>query len=311
MDLNLRQLRTFIAVVRLGSFAAAAGQLHATQSTVSVRIQELEQALGVPLFVRTHHRLTLTPKGRALIPFAERLLALAAQTLAEVGDLAAENATVRLGICEPVALTWFGAFIASAQRMFPKVRFEIDRDLSTSLSRKLRQGEIDLAMVAGPASDNRYVMRSLGKVRFSWLASPKMQIPRRALTRADILALPLVSLSDQPYEYPIIERWLGGIDHTYLITSNDMRVAIDAISRGLGISLLAENCCEEELVQGRLRVLRTSPAVPQVEFFASWRRTSYSTVVQTLGELASSESTFRGAATVRKKPSRTARRSAD
>jgi hypothetical protein len=60
---NVKQLETFITIVRLGTFAAAAEHLNATQSTVSARIQELEQDLGVVLFNRTQRKahLTATP----------------------------------------------------------------------------------------------------------------------------------------------------------------------------------------------------------------------------------------------------------
>ena len=62
MDTELA--RTFLAVVATGSFVGAAQRLHVTQSTVSVRIQRLEQSLGAELFVRNKGGAVLTPAGR-------------------------------------------------------------------------------------------------------------------------------------------------------------------------------------------------------------------------------------------------------
>lgn len=62
MDTELA--RTFLAVIAGGSFVEAAGRLHVTQSTVSMRIQRLEETLGAELFVRNKAGTTLTPSGR-------------------------------------------------------------------------------------------------------------------------------------------------------------------------------------------------------------------------------------------------------
>ena len=58
--MNMKQLETFYWVERLGSFSAAAERVHATQSTISMRIQELEQSLGVKLFDLSHRMARLT-----------------------------------------------------------------------------------------------------------------------------------------------------------------------------------------------------------------------------------------------------------
>ena len=69
--MNRKQLETFETIVRLGSFAAAAAKLNATQSTVSARIQELEESLCVQLFDRAQRKANLTTKGRELVSYAQ------------------------------------------------------------------------------------------------------------------------------------------------------------------------------------------------------------------------------------------------
>lgn len=74
--IELRNLETFVWIARLGSFRAAADRLNAAQSTLSARIDKLERQLGVPLFLRSGRRVTLSAKGRQLLDHAEQLLAL-------------------------------------------------------------------------------------------------------------------------------------------------------------------------------------------------------------------------------------------
>ena len=66
--MNLKQLEAFLAIARHGGFIEAAERLNLTQSTISVRIKELEQDLGVLLFDRSRRQIQLTPKGRCLSP---------------------------------------------------------------------------------------------------------------------------------------------------------------------------------------------------------------------------------------------------
>src|SRR6187455_1563706 len=68
MNINLRQLRAFVSIGRLGSFTKAAAALHATQPALSAQIRELEEALGVKLFDRSTRSVTLTQAGEDLSP---------------------------------------------------------------------------------------------------------------------------------------------------------------------------------------------------------------------------------------------------
>ena len=75
--MNLKHLETFAWIARLGSFSAAAERLGTSQPAVSMRIAELERTLGTKLFDRAGRSARITPKGRELIDYAERILSLA------------------------------------------------------------------------------------------------------------------------------------------------------------------------------------------------------------------------------------------
>jgi DNA-binding MarR family transcriptional regulator len=104
--MNFRQLESFLTIAELGSFAAAADRLCVTQSTISARIQELEQILGVELFDRSQRTARLTLKGRELIGYAEQIVDLASEIRRRVGSKDALAGVVRVGVAELVAISW-------------------------------------------------------------------------------------------------------------------------------------------------------------------------------------------------------------
>ena len=77
--MDIDQAKTFLAITANGSFLEAAKQLHLTQSTVSARIQRLEDELGTRLFVRNRAGASLTPAGRRFFEYAKRLVLTAEQ----------------------------------------------------------------------------------------------------------------------------------------------------------------------------------------------------------------------------------------
>jgi DNA-binding transcriptional LysR family regulator len=81
MDLDLRDVEVFLAVVEHGSFGRAATTLLVTQPAVSERIRHLERVVGRPVFERSRRGVTLTPTGEALLPYGRRCVALAAEAV--------------------------------------------------------------------------------------------------------------------------------------------------------------------------------------------------------------------------------------
>lgn len=84
--MDLEDLRIFRAVVREGGVTRAALRLHRVQSNVTTRIRQLEQSLGVALFIREGKRMLLSASGRVLLDYAERLLDLAEEARAAVTE---------------------------------------------------------------------------------------------------------------------------------------------------------------------------------------------------------------------------------
>src|SRR4030081_103383 len=99
---DFKAIETFQWVVTLGSFRGAAQRLNTTQPAISQRIAQLEREMGVKLLNRDHRVASPTPSGRQLMVYAEKLIGLRSEMMAEVGDRSAMRGVMRLGVAETI-----------------------------------------------------------------------------------------------------------------------------------------------------------------------------------------------------------------
>jgi DNA-binding transcriptional LysR family regulator len=147
--LDLITLDIFRAVVRENGVTRAAARLNRVQSNVTTRIKQLEEDLGVNLFTREGRRMVLTPAGRELLPFAERLLSLAGEARRSVCEVL-PHGRLRLGAMESTAASRLPTLLANYRRQWRDVSIELVIDTGESLTEQLRNFELDAIFVAGP-----------------------------------------------------------------------------------------------------------------------------------------------------------------
>lgn len=281
-------------IVRLGSFAAAAERLCMTQSTISARVQELEQGIGVKLFDRSHHRARLTPKGQELVPYAERLLALTSEIRHRVGDPTALGGVVRVGVAELVTITWMSDLVARIHEKYPGVILEVTMQLTNTLIAGLRDGDLDVALIPGPVIEPNLASDSLGFAEFCWMAGESLRLRPGPLTPESLQDVPIVILSESSHHYRTIEQWFTS-HHAYFEVAtrcNNMSLAANLAMAGLGIAHLPRLAYEKEIGEGKLRILESSPQMPNVEFFIVYPRGRFQPLVHAIVALAQEVSPF-------------------
>lgn len=292
--MNIKQLETFLEIVRCRSFSGAAARLNATPSTISARIQELEQDLGVSLFDRAARKTRLTAKGRELQAYAERAIAACAEIRMRVGSGEALSGLVRLGVAELVALTWLPAFVELFHRHYPRLTLELSVTLTADLQDLLSKGEIDVALVPGYRFDPHFTACSLGSVRFAWMAGRAISLPERRIKPSDFCNLRVLSLGKRSFHHHTVEHWLGfcGAGARAVDLCNSMGAIASLTQAGVGVSLLPVQCYAAEIAAGALRVLETQPEGPMVEFFAIYASQSSTSIPILMTKLAVRASTF-------------------
>jgi len=153
--MELSALRIFRAVVREGGITRAAESLHRVQSNVTTRIRQLEDELGVALFIREGKRLHLAPAGHVLLDYADRILGLAEEARVAVHD-SRPRGVFRLGAMESTAAVRLPTPLATYSRRYPEVTLELRTGNPTQLSTALLAGEIDAALIAEPVAEVRF-----------------------------------------------------------------------------------------------------------------------------------------------------------
>lgn len=145
----LRELKTFVTVARLGTFAAAGQQVGLTQSAVSAQIRVLEQHLGVRLFDRSGRAAVLNAAGRYALPLAEQMLALYAQmALPQAADQ--WRGELRVGAIATLQTGQLADALPRFRQLAPQVELKLVPGVSLQLFTQLEAGELDLALLIKP-----------------------------------------------------------------------------------------------------------------------------------------------------------------
>jgi DNA-binding transcriptional LysR family regulator len=148
MDIELA--RTFLSIIRSGSFIAAAENLHVTQTTVTARVQNLESQLGCSLFVRNRAGAKLTADGETFVVYATQLVQTWEAARRDL-PLPHDNAnTIALGcetsLCNPLLLQW----VTELRKALPAHALRVEIADGMTLQNKLEHGLIDAALVHRP-----------------------------------------------------------------------------------------------------------------------------------------------------------------
>lgn len=149
--MEFSQLRIFQAVAEEGSVTRAAERLHRVPSNLSTRLRQLEEQLGVELFLRERQRMQLSPAGKVLLDYAHRLSALHDQAVAAVqgGEPAGDFV---LGTMYSTAAIHLPGLLARYHQAYPQVNLQVQAAPSGELLEGLLNHRLDAALVDGPPS---------------------------------------------------------------------------------------------------------------------------------------------------------------
>lgn len=253
VNLDLDLLRSFATIAEASSFTRAADRLGRTQSTISLQLKRLEDAVGHRLLDRSARHVRLTPEGEVLLAYARDILRIADEALVRLTepDLAG---LVRLGTPEDFATTHLPRVLARFARSHPKVTLEVHCDLTMNLWRGYEAGEFDLVLVKREPQGAARGVR-VWREPLVWAAAPGLQP-----ADGDSLSL-VVSPAPCVYRKRAIEA-LDGQRRRWRIayTSQSLAGNQAAVRAGLGITILPK-----EMVPQGLQILGAEHGLPDLD----------------------------------------------
>lgn len=254
---DLNDLVLFAKVVEHNGFSAASRQMGVPKSRLSRRIALLEERLGVRLLQRSSRRLTVTPVGQL---FYERCQAVisASESASEVVQQAIGQplGTLRLSCPITLAQFWLTPLLPQFMKKYPKVNISL---LVTNRRVELIEEGVDVAVRVRrpPFDDSSLVVRRLGQTTDILVASPELLSSQSAPTSpVDLADWPTLDIPGAGDHSSWTLRHGGVTTEARLnprLVSDDMYALRRAALDGVGIGLLPQLICDEDLRQGRLQ----------------------------------------------------------
>ncbi|MEW2403684.1 LysR family transcriptional regulator [Streptomyces sp. NPDC046862] len=251
-DLETALLRSFVAVVRAGSISRAATALGHTQPALSQQMRKLERAVGRPLLHRSPSGVSLTRAGEELLPYAERILSLAAQALTETGRVLTGRCGV--GLLEDLAASQLPQALADLARLHPGATLEVLSMSNAEMREAYDTGRVQLVLneVAAVPGPPRWTVRR----PLVWATGQGVDVA------AD--PLPVVLFSNTCSWRTSVLETLERADRPWRVTfeSNSLVGVLAAVRAGLGVAALMPTnlepamACHEDAL----------PTLPDVEF---------------------------------------------
>jgi DNA-binding transcriptional LysR family regulator len=285
---DFKSIETFLWVVTLGNFRAAGEKLNTTQPAISQRIAQLERELGVKLLNRDHRVASPTPSGRQLMVYAEKLMGLRSEMMAEVSDRSAMRGVLRLGVAETIVHTWLSRLIKSVNTAYPNLSLEIEIDITPNLTARLLAQEIELAFMLGPLSASGVRNRALCDYPIGFLASPSLGLGHGPLKVYDLAKFPIITFPRKTQPYEVVRALFNRPDlpPIRLHASASLATVIHMAIEGLGIAVIPTAIVENELADGRLQLLSTDLKISPLTFAASWLASPDTVAVELVADLA-------------------------
>jgi DNA-binding transcriptional LysR family regulator len=295
--MELRHLRYFVSVAEVLSFTKAAQKLHTAQPSLTRQIKDLEEELGVQLFNRTKQPVTLTNEGRALLPDARRLLALAAEMVVSIRRL--HNGEVRvlnIGYVSNLFHDLLPKTLASFHQSFPAISINLFDMSCGEQFHALEDGKLDLGFVGlhEPLALRGLEFRKIASYKTVAALPKDNPLGRKRAIELKALA-PMFFIGMSEASYPGYRAWLtrtcAMADFTPKVLQDvDLeRTMIHAVAAGLGVALVPEQLKKLEHENVIFR-----PVTPNLttEGCVAWKKENASAAlqgyVQTIEELGRS-----------------------
>jgi LysR family transcriptional regulator, hydrogen peroxide-inducible genes activator len=274
-----RQLQYLVTLSETGHFGRAADRCNVTQSTLSAGLKELEAGLGVTLVERTKRHVVVTPLGKTIAARAREVL----RYLEDMTDLAAGGAgklagPLSLGVIPTIAPYLIPSAVTAIRKGFPDLKLFLREEQTTQLLTRLRQGDLDLALIALPYDIGDLTALPLADEDLvACLPAGHSLTARKTLTPTMLTKTPLLTLEGGHCwrEHAWSACRLGSRRANEVFQATSLPTIVQMVAGGLGVTLLPRMAVPVEVIGQKGVVIRpVSPSGPARSIALVWRATS-------------------------------------
>ncbi|MDB6169396.1 MAG: transcriptional regulator, LysR family [Verrucomicrobia bacterium] len=290
--MEIRHLRSFLAVAEHLHFGRAAQEIHLSQPALSVQIRALEDAIRTPLFVRNRRRTLLTPAGELLREDARDILARV-----EVAGLRAQRADrghvgiIRIGIISTAAALLLPPVLLRFRQLYPEVVFDLENILTAKQITHLQERRLDIGFVRMPIVADGIDLTLIHEEPFILIVPASHPLAKKAHLRLKDLEGADMVLYTRNKAPSFRDQIVGMLDRAHIKPNiiqeaGEMYTLVSLVAAGLGISILPKSV---ELYRIPGVVIRALPSrLPHAQIALAAHRDNSSPFVRTFIELAKS-----------------------
>lgn len=267
--------QTFITVVELGSFSAAASKLHRSPSSISKKIGLLESRLNVQLFDRTTRSLAVTEAGRLYYQSCKDIVRHIEKAESEISELSDEaSGTINLTWPNAISTSPVVKVLGEFSRAYPNIKLKVN---VSNHHENLIDANIDFAFRLQPVVDSSLIAIELFKISPVICASPTFIKEHGAInTLEELVEKPLVLL-DNAQAIQKIRKTLPGLDPSKHHLVNDINALHNMALQGQGVTIIFKHMVENNLLDGRLINLMPELNFPGQPVYLMYHQLDYKT----------------------------------
>lgn len=244
---DFHHLRVFQAVAASGSFTEAGRSLFLSQSTISLHVKQLESELGCVLFIRGTRRVSLSPAGKVLLAYAERILSEMKNAELAVREYSTtQRGTIRFGVGATTLIYMLPKVLRDYREKYPQIEIQVSTATTEVLLQGLLDQTLDLAVVMSPSA-------ALAQVETVPLLQEHLVVvlpdthplsAKQALMPRDLDGMPFISHLPGTAMRTVQHQYLEQMEIKPRIAMEmeNMEAIKSVVLAGMGIALLPD-CC--------------------------------------------------------------------
>ncbi|MGB7597476.1 MAG: hydrogen peroxide-inducible genes activator [Gallionella sp.] len=274
--MTLNELRYIVAVAQERNFRRAAEKSYISQPALSLAIQKLDEELGLKIFERGKNNITVTPVGNEIVGQAQRTL----EEVEHIREIARQGknqlaGTLRVGIIYSVGPYLLPDLVPELKKIAPAMPLEIEENITANLDALLRNGKLDVIIIALPYGDSGIFTRPVYDEPFEVVVGNDHHWAKRRSVKAQELSTEKVLLLDSGHCFsnqveeacPELERKGANIQQgTSFETIRNM------VASGLGITVLPASANSPRYRNRLLQVIPFAKPVPSRRIALAWRK---------------------------------------
>lgn len=261
-----RRLQVFHTVARLLSFTKAAEQLFMTQPAVTFQIKQLEEHFNSRLFDRSHGKISLTPAGRLVLSYAERILTLTDEMETRVGELTgAVSGPLLLGASTTIAEFYLPVVLGEFKAQYPQVQTQMTVANSDTIENRVADYSLDLGLIESPSHLPALETEKCCDDELVLICAPGYPLAKKAaVTPQDIAAEPYISRETGSGTREFADNYfrqckVAPEDFNVVMELGSPEAIKGVVETGLGVSVVSRTTIAKELKLGTLAAVPLKP----------------------------------------------------